>query len=104
MPTTKLREVWMQAETAVDLGGFSLTRHARERAAQRGIRLEAAEVVLRFGRWIMGERGYHYSLVGVRRDGTVASGLWNEALQVVVVVDRRGSIPTLYPRARRRSP
>jgi hypothetical protein len=86
----------MQAETAFDLGGFHLTRHARDRATERGIRLEAAEIVLRFGRWILGERGYHYSLEGVRRARTVAPGLWNEARRVVVVVDHYGNIPTIY--------
>ena len=91
----------MQTEAAFYLGGFYLTQHARERAVQRGIRLEAAEVVLRFGRWIMGARGYHYSLEGVRRASSVTPALWNEALQVVVVVDGLGNIPTLYPRERR---
>jgi urease gamma subunit len=86
----------MQAETALYLAGFHLTQHARERAAQRGIRLEAAEIVLRFGRWILGERGYHYSLEGVRRTRTVAPDLWNEARRVVVVVDAYDNIPTIY--------
>ncbi len=90
----------MQTETAFSLGGFHLTQHARERAAERGIRLEAVEIVLRFGRWILGERGYHYSLEGVRRNRTVPSGLWNEARQVMVVVDHYGNIPTIYSEER----
>lgn len=90
----------MRTEMAFSLGGFHLTQHARDRATQRGIRLEAAELVLRFGRWILGERGYHYSLEGVRRARCVAPELWNEALRVVVVVDHYGNIPTIYSAAR----
>ncbi|MBN1210863.1 MAG: DUF4258 domain-containing protein [Myxococcaceae bacterium] len=90
----------MQTETALSLGGFHLTQHARERASERGIRLEAAEIVLRFGRWILGARGYHYSLEGVRRARTVAPELWSEARRVIVVVDHYGNIPTIYPEER----
>jgi len=90
----------MSAGIAPGLEGYLLTRHARKRAAERGIRLEAVDVVLRHGRPVRRERGDQYSLEGVRRPREVSPKLWHEALQVLVIVDDRGSIPTLYGRRR----
>ena len=74
---------------------FRLTRHARERAAERGIPLEVVGIILLHGIPIRDERGDRYSLQGVRRPSTIPRGLWRQALGVIVPVDPYGWIPTL---------
>ncbi|RKH54372.1 DUF4258 domain-containing protein [Corallococcus llansteffanensis] len=78
-----------------DVGPFRLTRHAKQRAVERGISLEVVRIVIRHGMPLRDERGDRYSVQGVRRPCCIPPGLWNKALGVVVPVDRYGDIPTL---------
>ncbi len=80
-----------------------LSRHALRRMSREGraIPAELVRLVIRHGRvWDEGY-GVRISLEGAPRPGTVPEGIWEAALPIVVPIDERGRIPTVFRRSRR---